>query len=124
MTSAQFEEYLESIGGLIDCGFSKERKPLVSRYFFGVDDGWLELLRDLIDDLMAAGWTKEIVQVKEKFAGLRFYALGLNKECDKILSRYEDLAAKTCEKCGKPGNLDQNGNWMHTFCEEHMRVAK
>jgi len=30
----------------------------------------------------------------------------------------ENMAAITCEECGKPGEL-RTGGWMRTLCDEH-----
>jgi len=58
---------------------------------FGVecDDGWLELIAELIRELIDSGWTREIRQIKEKFGGLRFYADGLSEKCADLIIKYE-----------------------------------
>ena len=45
-----------------------------------------ELIRELID----AGWTREILQIKEKYGVLCFYAAGLPKNGHEIIERYEN----------------------------------
>lgn len=71
----EFEDFLKSIGGLVD-GRSPEKKPIFEN-IWQCGDGWLELIRDLIVELIAAGWNKEIRQIEEKFGGLSFYANGI-----------------------------------------------
>lgn len=39
-------------------------------------DGWVPLIDELITDLIAMGWDKDLRQVKSKFGGLRFYVGG------------------------------------------------
>ena len=44
----ELEQYLESIGGL-ENGYFVNRPPITNRYFFSVRDGWLPLIKDLIE---------------------------------------------------------------------------
>jgi hypothetical protein len=117
MTPQEFESYLKSIGGLIN-GYFPDREPITSRYYCSVNDGWLQLLHDLIEELIATGWDKHILQIKEKYGGLRFYTLALTDEQYKIVEKYEDLSYLTCEVCGKPGET-RGGGWIVTLCDEH-----
>ena len=63
-----------------------------------------------------------LIQMKEKFGGLRIYlggmATGLYDEVYDIVSNAEEESYTICEKCGKPGKLRDTG-WMKTLCEEH-----
>ena len=68
MNKVQMDEYLVSIGGL-ENGFYSDRPPIKNANFFDVDEGWYELIKDLIDDLIKLGWNKQVCQVKEKFGG-------------------------------------------------------
>jgi hypothetical protein len=117
MTREEFAEYLESIGGL-ENGYFTDRPPINEPGFFSIGEGWYELVKNLIDELIVAGWDKQICQVKEKFGGLRFYTNAMSDECHKIVSKYESLSYETCEKCGEPGRLRQGG-WLSTLCDEH-----
>lgn len=116
MTEKEFEEYLESIGGL-ENGYYTDRPPIVKN-MCECSDGWLQLIKNCIEELIAIGWDKEICQIKEKFGGLRFYTNGLTDEGHAIVSKYEDLSYETCEVCGKPGTL-RKGGWWRTLCDEH-----
>jgi hypothetical protein len=60
----------------------------------------------------------EVMQVKEKFGGLRFYMDGSNDYFDGLIAFAESLSYKTCEVCGKPGESNNEG-WIKTLCEEH-----
>ena len=113
MTSEELEKYLESIGGLI---LSYKDKKITR---FGVEDGWNQLIHDLVEELIQSGWDKKISQVKEKFGGLRFYIENGNIEFNKIISKYENLSYAICETCGKPGEIDKSKGWLKTVCEEH-----
>ena len=66
MTEEEFESYLESIGGL-ENGYFNNRPSIKSAGFFSIGPGWYELVKNLIDELIADGWDKQVCQVKEKF---------------------------------------------------------
>ena len=57
------------------------------------------------------------MQVKEKFAGLRFYMTYYVEEIEKLIGEAEEKSFKTCEKCGNPGKL-REGGWLVTLCDE------
>jgi hypothetical protein len=93
---------------------------------FTHDDGWFDLLWRLCEDLetlvtefeQASGLQFEILQVKEKFGGLRVY---VNDANDAIHQRIETAIQEsfhTCEVCGQPGTL-REGGWIKTLCDEH-----
>jgi hypothetical protein len=74
---------------------------------------------------LVAGHEFEVVQVKEKFGGLRFYVRldGLRlSHADDAISRRIGAAVEesfhTCEVCGQPGELRENG-LIKTLCDEH-----
>jgi hypothetical protein len=61
-------------------------------------------------------------QVKEKFAGLRFYCS--NGAIDKhwsFISFAESMSYVTCEVCGSPGKRYTDG-WHKTFCDIHAAM--
>ena len=60
----------------------------------------------------------EVHQIKEKFGGLRFYAENLSKHAQGAVRMAEAMAERTCEYCGKPGEL-RHGGWVKTLCDEH-----
>lgn len=89
-------------------------------------DGWYQIIHDLCEELEdyymknnADPFDIYVVQIKEKFGGLRFYTNGLIDGADDIISKYEDLSYNTCEVCGAPGEQCINGGWLRTLCEEH-----
>jgi len=115
--SIEFENFLKSIGGL-ENGYFTDRDPMFSRRICSVDDGWLPLIKKLIEDLIEVGWNKQITQIKEKFGGLRFYISGGNDEIYKLISKAEEESYTICEVCGKLGKPNNEG-WIKTTCEEH-----
>jgi hypothetical protein len=61
----------------------------------------------------------EVLQVKEKFGGLRFY---VNCRNDAAIRQRIGTAAqesfRTCEICGQPGELRED-SWIKTLCGKH-----
>jgi hypothetical protein len=93
---------------------------------FTHDDGWFDILWRLCEDLeplvtemeQETGSQFEILQVKEKFGGLRIH---VNHANDAIRQRIEAAIQEsfhTCEVCGQPGTL-REGTWIKTLCDEH-----
>jgi hypothetical protein len=82
-----------------------------------VGEGWLPLIDELMTKIIALGWDKDLHQVKEKYAGLRFYIGSATEEIHDIISEYERKSLKTCEQCGEPGKVVGTG-WLLTLCEE------
>lgn len=85
MTKEDMDQYLQSIGGLVN-GFFTDRPPITNAYFMDVPPSWYPLIKELIDDLIALGWDKQITQIKEKYGTLRFY---INSGTDAIHNRIE-----------------------------------
>jgi hypothetical protein len=116
----ELNEYLISIGGLTNV-FSGNK--ITDTDFFVVGLGWNLIIKNLIQDLIRLGWNKEVIQVKEKFGGLRFY---INEGTDAIHERIgqaELESMKTCEITGKPGKLRTDIGWYRTLCdEEYERI--
>ena len=100
---------------------SKLRGPKLFQGFeFG--DGWFDLINELCEKI--EDYNNDIQedsyviaeQVKEKFGGLRFY-VNRPKDVDDWVDEAEDKSFKTCEYCGKPGEIDNSKAWSKTLCE-------
>lgn len=68
---------------------------------FGVEcnAGWKALYQPLID--LCALYDVQVMQVKEKFGGLRFYVMGARQdELAMLISAAEAASFHTCEDCG------------------------
>jgi len=88
-------------------------------YMQCVGKGWHDILLRLYDDLVDLGWDYSLLQVKEKFGGLRFYiGLGSNEIHERI-SQAERESLETCEECGQPGTLEARSFWVRTLCPTH-----
>jgi hypothetical protein len=115
ITDKELTEYLISIDGLIN-GFNGEK--ITDSDFFVVGSGWNLLIKNLIQDLIILGWDKEVIQVKEKFGGLRFYINEGTSEIHQRIAKAEIESMKICEITGKLGKLRTDIGWYRTLCDE------
>ena len=64
-----------------------------------------------------------IIQIKEKYGGLRWYDNGVPdtifQEFIALIDKYERLSEKICIKCGKPATKISMG-WVCPWCDEHI----
>lgn len=109
--------------------FDLDASPMSSAMARGFEcgDGWFDILWRLCVDLeplvveleKATGEPFEVVQVKEKFGGLRFY---INHHTDAINQRIREAQGesfRTCEICGQPGVHRETARWIRTVCDAH-----
>jgi len=106
-------------------GWNNLQKSLMG-FGLEVGDGWYKILEELITKIAELDKEKrvKVVQVKEKFGGLRFY---INSGTDEIFNVIDEAEAKsliTCEQCGKVGSIDVTHGWMLTLCEDCKEVRK
>ena len=107
--------------------------PAASAMCWGFEcgDGWFTLIDNLCKSLMWDGFNHEnkyvredpptVVQVKEKYGTLRFYADGRNEKDAAIIGFAELLSGSICEKCGAmEGTTQTEGGWIRTLCPTHM----
>lgn len=91
-------------------------------------DGWSDLLRRLcgrIDKALGPRETIRVAQIKEKFAGLRFYWHGkVSKDTEAAIQEAISLAEARsfccCEECGAEGSPYRYGMLM-TRCPAHAK---
>lgn len=88
------------------------------------DDGGIYLAKCEITYAKELEDLPEIVQIKEKFGALRFYISNTTDRVETLIEFAESMSRRTCEVCGKPGSLDDEGGWMKTQCEDHSRKSK
>lgn len=98
-------------------------------YFgFSYADGWFDLTKEL---LLLINWRLkgleekgkkiefEIVQMKEKFGGLRCYFNGHDDGfIDGVVMMAEHMSTTICEFCGNKGKLQSPTGWMFTLCDK------
>ena len=111
--------------------FKPDPKLQNNLMYFGFDcgEGWFPLIEELcckIEKVLDKSGIKdieefEVVQVKEKWGGLRFYYGGFsNKEIDDLVDEYEEKSVKTCEVCGEKGTIIESHHWYMARCEKHI----
>ena len=95
------------------------------------DIGWFDLIDKALNQILMicyeTGQEIKIVQIKEKFGGLRiYYDLNLEGEVDEdfrqkvedIIYNAENESYVTCEVCGEEGK-PRKGGWIKTLCNDH-----
>lgn len=86
-----------------------------------VPKGWYPLLDAMFEEIEAeiaqddANWIA-LDQVKEKYGTLRVYFTGGNDKIDKIVERYEERSAITCERCAGEDASQNLEGWVRTLC--------
>ena len=100
-------------------GLREQYPELFKSYLQGraieVGKGW----RGIVERVLAAidGQT-ELIQIKEKFGGLRVYVRGGNEAVEEAIEQAEMEALYTCDVCGKDGRLGFDG-FIAVRCDEH-----
>ncbi|PIP00655.1 hypothetical protein [Pleomorphomonas carboxyditropha] len=113
------------------------RQQLCDRYPFlrhggfpSVGDGWRSILErmcaDLAEEIKASNVAEyRIVQIKEKFGGLRAYYSYDGEKVERlreIVRTAENDSLVTCEACGKPGEVrlpKAEPYWYKCCCMKH-----
>jgi hypothetical protein len=81
-----------------------------------VGPGWSKLIDELFDTLPKLGWNGELHQIKEKYAGLRFYIGSADDKVFDFIDSVESRSFKVCEECGLPGKV-VGSYWIKTLCD-------
>lgn len=89
--------------------------------------GWIPLVLRLNESLASMLPDYTIGQVKEKFAGLRYYIAewGVGDDDPRIelarelISEAEAESYTICQVCGGPGELREDSYYCVTACDEH-----
>ena len=95
-------------------------KIFAQDFYFECDDGWADIIFNLCKELQQEIDNSDCeqivaVQVKEKFAGLRFYAGGGNEVTRAMIDKYAKLSSETCEVTGGKGHLCEKHGWYKTL---------
>lgn len=87
--------------------------PVGWRTAFG-DDICKEIMAELIQNNCVDSY--QIVQIKEKFGELRWYAHGGTERIHReIVPKYEKMSRRICIQCGQPATLVSKG-WVAPWC--------
>jgi hypothetical protein len=85
-----------------------------------VGPGWAKILDKLYDIKPRSVY---VMQVKEKYGGLRFYIGSASQEFFDAIDAAEHESYLTCEQCGEPGELRGDLGWVLTLCNKHYQEA-
>ena len=99
-------------------------KKTLMCFGFECDQGWYPIIIDALSKMEQLDLPEDfrITQIKEKFGTLRIYTNITIPAVTSIITEAEDLAAKTCEICGKPGTLDRSSGYYQVLCPEHSHA--
>lgn len=83
--------------------------------------GWHPLVRELEEKLNAIDPNFELLQIKEKFGGLRYYANSDAPGFHDAINLAEAKSFTICEICGESGECKATvrGSWIKTLCDTH-----
>lgn len=114
----------------------RQRYPLwfseLPYYGFSLPHGWTPLVFELFEriDMALTGRGSAVVefgrrkplkvlQIKEKFGGLRIYVWGGTPKVNDIIREGEAMSHMICAHCGAPGEL-RHLDFMLTLCDAHF----
>ena len=102
--------------------YNQEKIVLPMQFGFECGDGWYWLIDQLMDTIYSycRDNNKEVphvIQIKEKFGGLRFYINGGNELIDGMIWLAEHMSYSICERCGTTNSVGQTEGWVYTICE-------
>jgi Tfp pilus assembly protein PilV len=87
----------------------------------GCGEGWESLYAPLIERCQAEGVA--ILQIKQKFGGLRFYVMGGSDELHAAIEAAEAKSFTVCEECGARGELRKGAYWQ-SLCDPHAQARR
>lgn len=91
-------------------------------------DGWAGILTELRCDLLTIDPGHTVRQIKQKFGELSVWAeasdAALADAVRERITTAEVQSARTCERCGRPGRIQQKPNgWLQALCDAHAAEA-
>lgn len=97
----------------------KKHESLLERCFdFSPPEGWHALVDKLLSDISDLGDGALVVQVKEKFGGLRCYADNQTSAVGKLIDAAERESYNICQDCGtKNGVKLRSEGWCRSLCD-------
>lgn len=110
-----------------------ERGIEYPRCGFDISPGWMPIVKQALEEMIEAGWDKQLSQAKQKFCQLRIYydSTGWDPEhpahatylkLKEIVKKAEALCDIACEACGEPHGMQvpASGSALCPVC----RVSK
>lgn len=99
--------------------------PQISLFGFECGDGWYDIIDSLCETITEQDIDLKVVQVKEKFGGLRFYYGEVEVEDERkgdllhgAVRMACNMSFRVCESCGSPGEHRDDGGWYKTRCDD------
>lgn len=104
----------------------KEYPELLSAVHYAtIDKGWHNLVSALCFKIYHHNLSLKdeekrasVVQIKEKFGGLRFYVYGGDDYIRGLIDLAECVSHTICEGCSKPASSNSEGGWIRTLCQD------
>ena len=98
------------------------------RYGFSCGTGWkpiIEWALESLANLDSLPQPLQIVQIKEKFGGLRIYTNFSSDEIRTIIKTAEDWALKTCMYCSTTDKVSlRTEKWWLTLCDSCNEIRE
>jgi hypothetical protein len=99
-----------------------------TRISFSAPCGWKDIIVELNEKLNEIDPDHKVMQIKEKFGALRYYA-SFSDDVDDIswgicwdlIDEYSNKTAEACEVCGGKAKAITTKGWVHTMCDEHSK---
>jgi hypothetical protein len=83
-----------------------------------VGKGWASLIEEVFAFMEQHKIERRIIQVKEKWGGLRIYTDLIHEEFDKKIFEVEKRSFQVCEVSGSTGRLRNCNGWFRTLSDE------
>lgn len=86
--------------------------------------GWAKIIDETHEKLKYLSPNYQIIQIKEKFGGLRYYFTHNSKDkivwdlMNDVVYHSERKSLNLCEQCGARGETHKVKNWIYTLCNE------
>lgn len=91
-----------------------------------IGDGWLFVIDKAFEDMIAAGWDKDLRSIKNKYGELKIYIGGGNRLVYNLILDAEGACAEMCEKCGNQHGLipPLEGDALCLACENKTKMGE
>ena len=98
----------------------KYKKNLESCIEVSCPLGWMDMVIELTEKCLKLQPDLQILQIKSKFGGLRFYVGSALNEVHDLIDEAENKSYSLCEECGMPAK-SVNLGWVYTVCPKHEK---
>lgn len=81
-------------------------------------DGWIDLAYATHKALLDVAPDYRIIEIKEKFGQMRYYATIRTAEVITIIRAAEDMSLSVCQNCGNTHAETIDAGWVATLCQQ------